>query len=287
MNVLEMFQLDDAVAIVTGGATGLGFQMASALAEAGAQVVVASRNLQRCQAAVEMLHPARGRHMALPLDLNDPSAAPVMVRAVIEQYGHVDILVNNSAATDVNRPFEELTSERWEGVLRVNLTGALRCAEAVLEPMRAQAGGQDASGVPGRAADGRGPSAGGKIINIASVYGMVGVNAGLYGGSPERPMRNFAYTASKGALVNLTREMAVSWAPYGINVNAISPGMFPVEANMNKWPTGTFERISRRIPLGRTGGATDLKGAVVFLASPASDYVTGHILVVDGGWTAW
>ena len=267
MDVLEMFRLDGAVAIVTGGATGLGFQMASALAEAGAQVVVASRNLERCQAVVDTLQPATGRHMALALDLNDLSAAPAMVRAVTAHYGRVDILVNNSAATDVNRPFEELTPERWEGVLRVNLTGALRCAEAVLEPMRAQAGG--------------------KIINIASVYGMVGVDAGLYGGSADRPMRNFAYTASKGALVNLTREMAVSWATYGINVNAISPGMFPVEANMNKWPAGTFERIRQRIPLGRTGSATDLKGAVVFLASAASDYVTGHILVVDGGWLAW
>jgi NAD(P)-dependent dehydrogenase (short-subunit alcohol dehydrogenase family) len=267
MNALEMFRLDGAVAIVTGGATGLGLQMATALAEAGAQVVVASRNLQRCQAVVDTLPLQAGQHMALSLDLNDPDAAPALVRAVMAQYGRVDILVNNSAATDVNRPFEELTPERWEGVLRVNLTGALRCAEAVLEPMRAQARG--------------------KIINIASVYGIVGVDARLYGGSPEQPMRNFAYTASKGALVNLTRDMAVSWAPYGINVNAISPGMFPVEANMHKWPAGTFERISQRIPLGRTGSDTDLKGAVIFLASAASDYVSGHILVVDGGWLAW
>ncbi len=267
MNTLDMFKLDGAVAIVTGGATGLGLQMATALAEAGAQVVVASRNAQRCEEVAETLRAHGGQHTALALDLNDPDAAQAIVRAVMAQYGRVDILVNNAAATDVNRPFEELTTERWEGVLRVNLTGALRCAEAVLEPMRAQ----------GR----------GKIINIASVYGMVGVDASLYGGSPEHPMRNFAYTASKGALVNLTREMAVSWAPHGINVNAISPGMFPVESNMRKWPEGTFERIRQRIPLRRMGSATDLKGAVVFLASAASDYVSGHILVVDGGWIAW
>jgi NAD(P)-dependent dehydrogenase (short-subunit alcohol dehydrogenase family) len=126
---------------------------------------------------------------------------------------------------------------------------ALRCAEAELEPMRAQVGG--------------------KIINIDLVYGTVGDDAGLYGGSPNRPMRNFTYTASKRALVILTREMAVSWAPYGINVNAFSPGMFPVEANMNEWPTGTFERIRQRIPLERTRSATEFKGAVVFLVSAA------------------
>jgi gluconate 5-dehydrogenase len=262
-----LFKLNSAVAIVTGGATGLGLQMTSALAEAGAKVVVASRNLRRCEDVAESLHAQGGPHMALALDLNDPDAAQAMVRAVMAQYGRVDILVNNAAATDVNRPFEELTTARWEGVLRVNLTGALRCAEAALGPMRAQ----------GR----------GKIINIASVYGMVGVDASLYGATSEHPMRNFAYTASKGALVNLTREMAISWAPYSINVNAISPGMFPVESNMRKWPEGTFERIRQRIPLGRMGSATDLKGAVVFLASAASDYVTGHILVIDGGWIAW
>lgn len=267
MNTLDMFKLDGAVAIVTGGATGLGLQMATALAEAGAQVVIASRNVRRCESIAESLRAQGGPHMALALDLNDPDAAQAMVRAVMAQYGRVDILVNNAAATDVNSPFEELTTARWEGVLRVNLTGALRCAEAALGPMRAQRRG--------------------KIIHIASVYGMVGVDASLYGASPERPMRNFAYTASKGALVNLTREMAVSWAPYGINVNALSPGMFPVESNMRKWPEGTFERIQQRIPLGRMGSATDLKGAVVFLASPASDYMTGHVLVVDGGWIAW
>ena len=267
MNSLDMFKLDGAVAVVTGGATGLGLQMAGALAEAGAQVVVASRNLQRCAEAAQTLRARGGRVTALALDLNQPDAAEAMVRALLAQFGRVDILVNNAAATDVNRPFEELSAERWEGVLRVNLTGALRCAQAVAEPMRAQ----------GR----------GKIVNIASVYGMLGVDARLYGATPEHPMRNFAYTASKGALVNLTREMAVSWAPYGINVNEISPGMFPVESNEQKYPAGTFERIRQRIPLGRTGSASDLKGAVVFLASAASDYVSGHILVVDGGWSAW
>jgi NAD(P)-dependent dehydrogenase (short-subunit alcohol dehydrogenase family) len=267
MSVLDMFRLDGSVAIVTGGAQGLGLQMATALAEAGAQVVVASRNLQRCQEAAEALPVQDGPHMALPLDLNDSEAAAEMVRAVLARYGRIDILVNAAAATDVNRTFEELTAERWETILRVNLTGALRCAQAVFDPMRARARG--------------------KIINIVSVYGLLGVDARLYGATVEKPMCNFPYTASKGGLVNLTREMAMSWAIYGINVNALSPGIFPDETTAGRYPAGTLDRLQQRIPLGRFGGKTDLKGATVFLASAASDYMTGHILVVDGGWTAW
>jgi NAD(P)-dependent dehydrogenase (short-subunit alcohol dehydrogenase family) len=113
------------------------------------------------------------------------------------------------------------------------------------------------------------------------------VDTRLYGASAERPMLNSAYTASKGAVVNLTRDLAVAWAPDGIRVNAISPGMFPVESNIKKWPEGTFEQLRRRVPLARMGNDTDLKGAVIYLASAASNYVTGHNLVVDGGWTAW
>ena len=151
--------------------------------------------------------------------------------------------------------------------MRVNLTGVMLCANAVLAPMKAQGGG--------------------KIVNIASVYGMVGVDTRLYGASAERPMLNSVYTASKGAVINLTRDLAVTWAPYGIRVNAISPGMFPVESQMKKWPAETYENLSRRVPLTRMGNDSDLKGAIVYLASQASDYVTGHNLVVDGGWTAW
>jgi gluconate 5-dehydrogenase len=267
MNTLDMFKLDGQVAIVTGGATGLGLQMATALAEAGAHIVMASRNAQRCEEVAESLRAAGHLATAMPLDLNDANAPKNLVRAVMERYGRVDILVNNAAATDVNKPFEEFDVARWEGVMRVNLTGVMLCAQAVFEPMKQQGHG--------------------KLINIASVYGMVGIDASLYGATPEHPMRNMPYTASKGAIVNLTRELAVSWAPYGINVNAICPGMFPVESNLKKYPDGTFDRVRQRIPLGRMGTATDLKGAVVFLASAASDYVTGHNLVVDGGWVAW
>lgn len=267
MSVLDLFKLTDQVAIVTGGATGLGHQMATALAEAGAHVVVASRNLDRCQAVADELRSLGGRPLAVQLDLARPETIEAMAQTVLATYGRVDVLVNNSAATDVNKPYEPLTLERFEAVLRVNLSGALMCSQAVLEPMRAQGGG--------------------RIVNITSVYGMVGVDASLYGGGDDRPMRNGAYTASKGGLINLTRELAVSWARYGIRVNSISPGMFPVEANIKKWPEGTFDRLQQRIPLNRMGNTTDLKGAVVYLASAASDYVTGHNLVVDGGWVAW
>jgi NAD(P)-dependent dehydrogenase (short-subunit alcohol dehydrogenase family) len=268
MHVHDLFSLTGKVALVTGGGTGLGQQMAEALAEAGADVVIASRTLARCHEVAESLKAHGGRPSALALDLADLTAAEGVIDHIIADYGRLDILVSNAAATDVNKPFERLTTERFEAVLRVNLTGVLACGQAVLDPMRRQGGG--------------------KIINIASVYGLLGIDASLYGADPEtRPMANFAYTASKGALVNLTRDMAVSWAPYGINVNGICPGMFPVEANMKKWPEGTFDRLAERIPLKRMGTSIDLKGAVVYLASAASDYVTGHNLIVDGGWTAW
>jgi gluconate 5-dehydrogenase len=267
MSIQSLFDLTSRIAIVTGGATGLGKQMSTALAEAGAHVVVASRNLERCQQIANELRALGGTPLAYQLDLAQPANATAMVAAVLAAYGRIDILVNNSAATDVNKPFEPFDVTRWEGVLKVNLTGVMVCAEAVHAAMKAQGGG--------------------KIINVASVYGMVGVDTRLYGASPERPMLNSAYTASKGAVINLTRDLAVAWAPDGIRVNAISPGMFPVESNMKKWPEGTFEQLSRRVPLVRMGNDTDLKGAVIYLASSASDYVTGHNLVVDGGWTAW
>ncbi len=267
MHIQTLFDLSGKVAVVTGGATGLGRQMATALAEAGADVVVASRNIERCRQVADELRLLGGKPMAYQLDLARPTDPSAMVSTVVSAYGRVDILVNNSAATDINRPFEPLSVERWEAVLKVNLTGAMLCAHAVFEPMKAHGGGQ--------------------LINVASVYGLVGVDSSLYGASPERPMLNAAYTASKGALVNLTRDLAVSWAPYGIRVNAISPGMFPVESQMKKWPEGTFEQLRGRVPLARMGNDTDLKGAVVYLASAASDYVTGHNLIVDGGWTAW
>lgn len=267
MNVREMFDLTGKVALVTGGSTGLGFQLATALAEAGANVVVASRNLERCTEAAARLQALGSRSLALSLDLAQPAEITQTFQKVLDVYGQIDILVNNSAATDISKPFQPFTLEAWEGMLRVNITGLMLCSQAALEPMKRQ----------GR----------GKIINNASVYGLVGVDASLYGGSPENYMNNAPYTATKGAVVNLTRQLAVAWAPYGINVNAISPGMFPVEANVRKWPAGTFDRLQQRIPMHRMGGENDLKGAVVFLASAASDYVTGHNLVVDGGWVAW
>lgn len=267
MSLPSLFDLSGRVAVITGGATGLGRQMAGALAEAGAAVIIASRNLERSEQFATELRAGGARAAALPLDLASESGPQELFDAVLAMHGRADILVNNAAATDVNRPFELPSIARWDAVMRVNLTGAMFCAQAALAPMKAQ----------GR----------GAIINIASVYGMVGVDTRLYGASDARPMLNAAYTASKGALINLTRDLAVSWAPHGIRVNAISPGMFPVESQKSKWPAGTYEQLARRVPLARMGTEHDLKGAVIYLASDASSYVTGHNLVVDGGWTAW
>src|SRR5262249_10138416 len=150
-------------------------------------------NLERSSQFVAELQKIGGKPLAYALDLADAKAPQAMVDSVLAANGHVDILVNNAAATDINRPYEPLSVERWESVLRVNLTGVMLCANAVLAPMKAQGGG--------------------KIINIASVYGMVGVDTRLYGASAERPMLNSVYTASKGAVINLTRDLAVTWAP--------------------------------------------------------------------------
>src|SRR5438105_5004586 len=167
MSVHSLFDLMGQVAIITGGATGLGRQMALALAESGADVIIASRNIDRSAQFVEELRGLGGKPLAYQLDVSKPAAPQAMVDAILAEYGRIDILVNNSAATDINRPYEPLNVERWDAVLRVNLTGVMVCANAVLGPMKTQ----------GR----------GKIINIASVYGMVGVDTRLYGATAERP----------------------------------------------------------------------------------------------------
>ena len=250
---MNLFDLDGKVAIVTGGGSGIGRQMAHGLAEAGAELVLCARKVERCEeAAAEM--PTRA--LALPCDVTDEDSVSAMVARVVHEFGRVDILVNNAGTVWGAAP-EDMPLKGWQKVVDVNLTGVFLCARAV-----------------GRVMIERGD--GGKIVNIASV-------AGLHG-APAEVVNTLPYHATKGGVIALTRDLAWKWARHGINVNAIAPGWFP--SDMANFVIGRNPQLAERIPLGRFGGPEDLKGAVVFLASRASDYVTGHTLVVDGGQSA-
>ncbi len=256
MHTRELFGLAGKVAIVTGGGGGLGRQMAGALAEMGADLVVCGRNAERVDAAANELRALGVRALGVRCDVTKPEEVRAMVERVRAELGRVDILVNNAGRAWV-APVATMPVEEWRRVLDVNLTGAFLCAQAAGNVMIEQGGG--------------------KIINIAST-------AGLGGALPE-VLDAIAYNSSKGGLINFTRDLAVKWGRHRINVNAIAPGWFPSRMSstiVEKWG----DRLARNVPLGRIGGDEDLKGAVVYLASRASDYVTGQVLVVDGGSTA-
>jgi NAD(P)-dependent dehydrogenase (short-subunit alcohol dehydrogenase family) len=256
MHTRELFDLTGKVAIVTGGGGGLGRQMARALAEMGAGIVLCGRQAARAEEAATELSALGVRALGLGCDVTDRDAVRAMVDRTKKELGRIDILVNNAGRAWV-APAATMPVEEWRRVLDVNLTGAFLCAQAAGNVMIEQGGG--------------------KIINIASV-------AGLGGAMPE-VLDAIAYNASKGGLINFTRDLAVKWARHKINVNAIAPGWFPSRmssAIVERWG----DRLARAIPLGRIGGDEDLKGAVVYLASRASDYVTGQVLAVDGGQTA-
>jgi len=250
--VSDLFDLGGKVAVVTGGGSGIGRQMAHGLAEAGAELALCARRVERCEeAAAEM--PTRA--LALPCDVRDQDSVNAMVARVVHEFGRIDILVNNAGAVWGASP-EDIPLEGWQKVVDVNLTGTFLCAQAV-----------------GRTMIERG---GGKIVNIASVAGLHGAPAELVNALP--------YHATKGGVIALTRDLAWKWARHNIHVNAIAPGWFPSE--MANFVLERNPELAERIPLGRFGGPDELQGPVVFLASRASDYVTGHTLVVDGGQSA-
>lgn len=255
MNAKQLFDLTGSVAIVTGGSAGLGRQMALGLAEMGANVVLCARKKERCEQVAEELRKTGVRSLAFGCDVRNPVQIHAVVEATISQFGRIDILINN-AGTSWGAPVEETRLEHWNKVIETNLTATFLFSQSVGRHM-----------VPRRK---------GKIINIASV-------AGLRGASPE--LQAIGYHASKGGVIAFTKDLACKWAPHNIQVNAIAPGWFPthmsaVVIEQNK------EALLKRIPAGRFGSDDDLKGAAVFLASDASSYVTGHVLVVDGGQTA-
>ncbi len=260
--IQQLFDLTGRVAIVTGGAGLLGQQFSRALAEAGAQVVIASRNQENCGAWADHLNDEGYNALALPLDVTDPESSKTLVAATIERCGRLDILVNNAYARGVAAPPEELTPDAWRTWIDAGLSGNFYCAQAAARPMLAQGSGS--------------------IINIGSIYGVGGTDVRMY--PPGMPVNaSAAYGAVKGGIVNLTRSLAVVWAAQGVRVNCISPGGFPGETMDAEFAAA----FAAKVPLGRMGNRNDLKGAVVFLASDAAAYVVGQNLLVDGGWTAW
>jgi len=255
--VTNLFDLSGKTAIVTGGGTGIGRQMAQGLAEAGANLVLCARKAERCEQAASELEQLGVRAIGLGCDVRDPEQVQHVVTKAVEELGGVDVLVNN-AGTGWGATPEEMPLEGWQKVIDVNLTGVFLFSQAA-----------------GRVMIERG---GGVIVNIASV-------AGLQGGPPEI-MNTIVYNASKGGVIAFTRDLACKWAQHGIRVNSIAPGWFP--SDMSGYVLERHEeRLKQHIPLGRFGGPHDLEGVVVFLASDASAYVTGHTLVVDGGESAW
>ncbi|HXX33279.1 MAG TPA: SDR family oxidoreductase [Thermodesulfobacteriota bacterium] len=255
MNVREMFDLNDKVAIVTGGGRGIGLKMAEGLAEVGANIVLCSRKVENCQKAAQDLAKLGVKTLAMACDVKSQASIQSVVDKTSEKFGRLDILVNNSGVT-WGGAVEEYSLEGWEKVMDTNMTGAFLFSQIAGRAMIRQKRGV--------------------IINIASVMGVIGIQEGADA---------IAYSASKGALITFTKDLAAKWAKHNIRVNAIAPGWFPTD--MTKW---VFEHHSKKIlsfvPMGRFGEPEELKGAVVYLASDASRYVTGVVLPVDGGQLA-
>jgi NAD(P)-dependent dehydrogenase (short-subunit alcohol dehydrogenase family) len=256
MHVRELFDLTRRVAIVTGGSLGLGRQMAEGLAEMGADLVLCARKKERCEQAADELRKLGVRVLPVACDVTKPNDIQSLVEETLNEFGRIDVLVNN-AGISWGAPVEEMRLLDWSRVIETNLTGTFLCAQAVGKVMLGKHRG--------------------KIINIASVAGL--------SGTPAEVLQATAYHASKGAVISFTKDLACKWARHNIQVNAVAPGWFPT--HMSDWSIkNKQELLLQNIPQNRFGGKDDLKGAVVFLASDASAFVTGHVLVVDGGQSA-
>lgn len=249
-----LFDLSGKVAIVTGGNGGIGFGMARGLAEAGAAIAVVGRNEAKSKAAAAELQSRGSKAIALTADVTDKAAVKAMADHVTREFGRIDILVNN-AGINIRKPPDQLDPSEWDTVIATNLTSAFLCSQAVYPAMKAAGGG--------------------KVINIGSMMSIFGASF-----TP-------AYAASKGGIVQFTRSCACAWAADNIQANAILPGFIDTDLTKRarKEVQGLHERVLGRTPAGRWGDIADFAGIAVFLASPASDFVTGTAIPIDGGFS--
>ena len=252
--VPSLFSLADRVAVVTGGSQGLGRGIALGLAAAGAHVCPLSRTRTAVETVAEEIRSLDRRSLPLAVDVTDEAQVQKIVQRMLDEFGRIDILVNSAGIVSL-KPTTEFPLKEWQSIIRVNLEGTFVCCKEVGKAMLQQERG--------------------KIINMSSVRG--------HQGRANDP----AYPASKGAINLLTKSLAIEWAQRGITVNAIAPTFIRTDLNASMLDDQpTREWVLSRIPMGRVGQIWDLFGAAVFLASPASDFITGQILYVDGGWTA-
>jgi NAD(P)-dependent dehydrogenase (short-subunit alcohol dehydrogenase family) len=255
LHLTGLFDLTGRVAVVTGASSGLGVAFAHALGAAGAKVVLAARRADRLESVVNQLADSGVEAISVSVDVTDEGDVTRLHRATLERFGRVDVLVNN-AGISASHPAESEPLESFRRVIDVDLTSVFLCSQVfgrtMLEARR------------------------GSIVNIASMLGVVG--------SGQIPQAS--YTAAKGGVVNLTRDMAAQWARRGVRVNAIAPGYFPSEMTADMFADErTHSWIEKRLPIGRTGEPRELVGTLLLLASDAGSYIVGQTIVVDGGWT--
>lgn len=251
-----LFDLSGQVAVVTGASSGLGVQFALALARQGADVALMARRVDKLNAVADQVRALGVRALAIPCDVTDPTAVASALAQVQTAWGRVDILINN-AGTGGSAPAEQLDDAAWRKVIEVDLTGVFTVAREAGKIMLEQGYG--------------------RIVNVASMYGLVG----------NRTIPTAAYHAAKGGVVNLTRALAAEWAGRGVTVNTLCPGFFASEMTEAVLDTPFFAEYMRNfVPMGRYGKPGELDSALIFLSAPASSYVTGVALAVDGGYTA-
>lgn len=258
----KLFDLTGKIAIVTGGRRGLGQVIAVGLNNYGADVAVVGRT-DDFDTTLSMLN---NNSMAFKVDITKDKEVVDMVKKVEDKFGAVDILVNNAGISIPQDTFN-MSPEEFREILDVNVLGMFLCSRAVFSGMKKRGFG--------------------KIINIASVYGIVGIDKSLYVDDIEKSFDLHAYTSSKGAVINLTKDLAAYWGRFGINVNAISPGMMATKEHRKNMGEKVFTNLESRIPMKRMGDPSEVVGSAVFLASEASSYINGANIVVDGGWTCW
>lgn len=257
-SLLSQFDLSGKTALVTGASRGLGISFARGLAKANCNLVIAARDLDRLTVVASDLEQYGGRVVPIKADVAQIKDAEAMVQRAISEFGHLDILVNNAGISAVAEA-EAMSSTQWQSVIDTNLSGLFYCAQSAARPMLR--------------------SGAGKIINIASMYGI----------SASSCISQASYVASKAAVLGLTRELAVEWAPRGLHVVALAPGFF--RSDQTIW---AFEqdielgaKLLAKVPMGRMGKLEELEATIVYMASAASDYMNGQALVLDGGFLSW